>query len=93
MELCMAALLLSAFMYLNALSLVFLFCIGIGMAAPEGSRRAVWAMVRSIIDAARSTFRPDRRCLRLDLHRRHARQPPHRKRTVACCCLHIESRL
>ncbi len=45
----MAALLLSAFMYLNALSLVFLLCIGIGMAAPEGSRRTVWALVRSIL--------------------------------------------
>ncbi len=49
MEVCMAALLLSAFMYLNALSLVFLLCIGIGMAAPEGSRRTVWALVRSIL--------------------------------------------
>lgn len=45
MEICMAALLLSAFLYLNALSLVFLICIGAGMAAPEAARRRVWAMV------------------------------------------------
>lgn len=45
MEICMAALLLSAFLYLNALSLIFVLCIGAGMALPEGARRKTWAMV------------------------------------------------
>jgi hypothetical protein len=46
MEICMLTLLLSAFLYLNALSLVFFLCIGAGMALPEGARRRTWAMVR-----------------------------------------------
>ena len=46
MEMCMAALLVAAFLYLNALSLAFLLAIGVGMAAPEGVRRTAWALVR-----------------------------------------------
>lgn len=45
MEICMATLLLSAFLYLNVLSLIFFLCIGAGMALPEGARRRTWAMV------------------------------------------------
>jgi hypothetical protein len=45
MEICMAMLLLAAFLYLNVLSLIFFLCIGVGMALPEGMRRRTWAMV------------------------------------------------
>ncbi len=59
MEVCMSALLLSAFLYLNALSLVFLLCIGVGMAAPEGQRRTVWALVRDYCLVATPPAPPD----------------------------------
>lgn len=45
MELCMAALLAAAFLFLNALSLVFLAAVGVGMAASEGVRRHVWRLL------------------------------------------------
>lgn len=45
MELCMAALLAAAFLFLNALSLVFLAAVGVGMAASEGVRRHVWRLI------------------------------------------------
>lgn len=48
MEICMATLLLSAFLYLNALSLVFFLCIGAGMALPEWARRRTWAVVKAV---------------------------------------------
>ena len=38
---------LSAFLCLDVLSLVFLLCIGAGMALPEGWRRRTWALVTS----------------------------------------------
>jgi hypothetical protein len=42
MEVCMAALLTAAFLFLNAMSLLFLAAVGIGMAASENVRRYSW---------------------------------------------------
>lgn len=41
----MAALLIAAFLSLDAMSLLFVAAVGAGMALPEGSRRRVWTML------------------------------------------------